>query len=176
MSSDTKKIVLLVEDDEDVNVVMKGLIGRYEDSVELVSSQNAAQALTALTGKWPDFMVLDIMMSYQGKREVLGGGADLDDRETGLHLLEHLRAREVDEGRRSVWVAVTTARAEPGFRELVWQALGERGHLFNKPYDDLLLEAMLCHELGIPCLLDAEFVQELLKEAEEERAKRQVKS
>lgn len=154
------KMILVVEDDEGLSGYIQERLCLYEPFIELFIAENAGKALPFLTGKAPgkrpDAVVLDIMMSYASAAVELGSESDQDEVETGLRLLKKFRDFEKEEKNNTsdlilTWVSVITARNNPKTIQDINALLCDRGRIYIKPYNGVVLEWDLMSVLGIEC-------------------------
>ncbi len=154
------KTILVVEDDDLLSGYILERLHPYKPLIEIFIAENAEKALTSLTGKAsskkPDAVVLDIMMPYASAAEELGSESDPDGIETGLRLLKRLRDLEKEEKNKCpdlipTWVSVITARNNPKTIQDISALLCDRGRIYIKPYNDIVLEWDLMSVLGIEC-------------------------
>ena len=164
MSEETKKQMLIVEDDYQLTEVLERLFRSYKDHVEIRKATNAGEALVALEEWRTDLLILDLMMPYGSAGDLRGEKPDPDEIDTGIHVLARIREKQ-EIGGPDLWVAVITARNEPSALREVEGLLCERGRLFVKPANSLALEGWACRCLGIECKLPDDLVAEALGEA-----------
>lgn len=180
--SDTLPWILMIEDDAGLVQSVRELFAPYRLRIEAAKTAAAALPLLLIAepSRRPGAVILDSMLPYEdGKNRLEGEGAlglklakesDPYESDTGLHLLNELRAHEEKNGLAPVWVAVTTARSAPELLDRVRASLvasNQRatGKIYAKPFDDMRLEFELCTVLQIECKLDPIFVSALEEEA-----------
>lgn len=166
MNSETKKKVVLVEDEPEVRLVIRQLLEPYAQDLEVVEATNAEEAMDLFPPKSkkkrPDALILDLMMPYAKAAEELDADSDPDQIETGVHLLHSLREWEKGEENSfnslPLWVAVITARNNPHLIQRLEQLLESRGRIYLKPFDEVRLEHDLAVVLGIDSQVDPDLL------------------
>lgn len=147
------KRVLLVEDDEGVMDTLQKIVERLGDDVEAVKAFEAGEAVRILQSRGAlapiDAMILDVMMPYGNAEHELAGSSDPGMDDTGLHLLEKLRQKEIEEDLEKLWVGVVTARIHHTVLQRIEDLIGDSGRLCPKPFPTLLLQHHLACALGI---------------------------
>lgn len=153
---DSRKQVLLIEDDDEVRKKFKERFGRYERDGELqiLEAADAGEALALLFPKapaqGPDAIILDIILPYRKAVKALAGRSDPNGDETGLRILRRLRDWEKDYPLKGkTWVAASTARNNPRFLQEITDALDGCGRIYLKPFNDFDLVDDLVKILGI---------------------------
>ena len=145
-----KKKVLIVDDDPAIRDVLKTVLEKYTEHYEFKEVRDAWTAMKYLKkpeGVGFDAILLDFMMPY-GKPTLqeLDSTSDPVEQETGLRLLRWFR---MIQGETMVWVSVITAKATPRIAAEARLLLGQRGRIYYKPFDDLLVEHDLAIALGV---------------------------
>lgn len=141
-SKNRKKKVLLAEDEKAVRQGLTIALEPYLNYIEIVEVDNAGDALENLfshdMGIRPDFLVLDLMMSYGEAKEVLDGKTDKQMVESGIRLLKYLREREKPGffSHHPLFVSVITTRNDPRIVKRLLDSLGDWGKIYTKPFDE----------------------------------------
>ncbi|MCP4345074.1 MAG: hypothetical protein GY795_06055 [Desulfobacterales bacterium] len=164
---ETKKKIVLVEDDFDVMESIKQILASYTDEIEIQEASNSGEAMERLfpdsSLEPPDALILDLMMDYgNAKFRLDPNGSDSDGTETGVKLLEYLRQKEKDEQgrykRNPTWVSVITARNAPHLVQNIRHMLDGNGRIYFKPFDEFMFESDLAHVLGLKTRIPIEFL------------------
>lgn len=163
MSNNTKKKVVLVEDDPEVRKILLETLSPYFQDIEVFEATNAGEAMNLLfsdpPGNRPDALILDLMMPYGEAGQKLDSDSDRDQIETGVRLLNYLRNREKTEPGTDIayplWVAVITARSNPLLIQSIEKLLAGNGRIYLKPFNDLELEHDLACILHIKSQVDS---------------------
>ncbi len=98
MSSDKKKIILLVEDDIFVSDIYQTKLG--QEGFQVLVAENGMEAVKKLKDSIPDLILLDIVMPYMDGMEVLRKLKEKKEwKDIPVMLLTNLSDKEkVDEG------------------------------------------------------------------------------
>ncbi|MCP4460909.1 MAG: response regulator [Cytophagales bacterium] len=163
---ETKKKIVLVEDDADVMQCIKQVPILCSDEVEILEASNAGEAIELLftnsSLETPDALILDLMMPYgDAKSRLDPNGSDSDGTETGVKLLEYFRQKEKDEGwykRNPIWISVITARNAPHLVQNIRHMLDGNGRIYFKPFDEFMFEYDLAQVLGLKTRISIEFL------------------
>ncbi|MDA8135496.1 MAG: response regulator [Desulfobacteraceae bacterium] len=156
MTEKRPKTLLLIEDDPEIERLIKEMLFPYEKHLKVISKDNASEALSELKAvDHPDAVLCDIMMLY-GKEagDLLNPRGD-DDRymETGLRLIRHYRDYEKANNLPSIWIGFITARSGLGVGKEIDQLIsvkhGHQGKVYFKPFDSFQLEEDLMAVLGL---------------------------
>lgn len=149
--------MLIAEDDGSTAEHLARQFRRYKSHLSVSVASDGGEALDEIKRNRPDILLLDLMMPYgQGAAE-LKEESDPDCVYTGLRLLERIR-KEEQEGARSIWVGVITARSSFGTIGELRRLLRSKVRLYLKPFDSLRLENDLVSTFGIPSKIPAELL------------------
>ena len=161
MSNNTKKKVVLVEDDPEVRKIIRETLLPYFQDIEVFEATDAGEAMNLLfpgpPGNRTDVLILDLMMPYGEAGQELDSDSDHDQIETGVRLLKYLRNREektIPRSESPLWVAVITARSNPHLIQSIEKLLAGNGRIYLKPFSDFELEPDLAYILNIQSQVD----------------------
>jgi CheY-like chemotaxis protein len=153
-----KKRLLIVEDQ--MVEELRAQLRPYRDEIELEVATDAGQALDALDPflavSRPMVAVLDIMMPYGEVGDRIR--PDDNDMESGIRVLEYVRAAEQKKGVPPLWVAVITARSGVAVKGRVERLLAGSGRLYKKPFDIHQFVFHVTTKLGVRCQLPLELL------------------
>ena len=153
-NNNDKRLVLLVEDDGRLSELIDDRLRIYCDSVDITLFSNSGEVISYLDDhqgkKYPQAMILDLMMPYGENRTLLDPDEqDLDENSTGLNLLSYIRMKEKENNLDPMWVFIITARSPLAVKTKATELINGKGEIFFKPLDTNALEHRLMTAINV---------------------------